>query len=438
MQKTLSLELFVEPAQQGSYLRLPFSMPAGIEALDLRYRYKRFHEQETAAGSVAFTSRQEVNIIDLGLIGPDGTQVGASGSDKSEVSISAVAATPGYRATPLVPGEWHILVGAYKVAPEGVTVTYDLTFTFKRRRLLKGDLHTHTLASDGALTAKELAWRARRHGLDFLAITDHNQPVAASALPQVPGLTLIAGLEWTHYQGHANFLGCDQPYDEPFATDSLAEAQSRFRTGRERGALITINHPFEAGCEFVLDMQALPFDCLEVWNGPMRESNLKAIGLWQSWLAAGRKVPICGGSDYHRDTPFIFLGGPTTCVFAESASPDDILAALKAGHAYISFASNGPWLEMTSGDAIMGDSVLWSDASQVQLQAGRLAAGDVVRVVTRAGSEVVVQAPADGQVSATLPVPAPGFARVEILRTFIPAIPQLPALISNPIYFDAG
>jgi hypothetical protein len=74
----------------------------------------------------------------------------------------------------------------------------------------------------------------------------------------------------------------------------------------------------------------------------------------------------------------------------------------------------------------------------VQLQAGRLAAGDVVRVVTRAGSEVVVQAPADGQVSATLPVPAPGFARVEILRTFIPAIPQLPALISNPIYFDAG
>ena len=41
-------------------------------------------------------------------------------------------------------------------------------------RLLKGDLHTHTLASDGVLTAKELGWRAVRHGLDYVAITDHN------------------------------------------------------------------------------------------------------------------------------------------------------------------------------------------------------------------------------------------------------------------------
>jgi len=30
----------------------------------------------------------------------------------------------------------------------------------------------------------------------------------------------------------------------------------------------------------------------------------------------------------------------------------------------------------------------------------------------------------------------PGFARVEILREFVPGLPMLPALISNPIYFD--
>jgi len=34
-------------------------------------------------------------------------------------------------------------------------------------------------------------------------------------------------------------------------------------------------------------------------------------------------------------------------------------------------------------------------------------------------------------------MPAPGFARVEILREFMPDLPPLPALISNPIYFDA-
>jgi hypothetical protein len=437
MQETLHLELRVEAAQQGLYLRLPFTMPAGVEGLRLRYQYARYDERDVDAGGAAFTARQEINIIDLGLIAPDGTQVGASGSDKTEIGVSAVAATPGYRARPLVPGRWEILVGAYKVAPGGVTVTYDLTFTLKQRRLLKGDLHAHTLASDGVLTAEELAWRARRHGLDFLAITDHNQQLPAGALPQVPGLTLIPGVEWTHYQGHANFLGCDQPYDEPFAANTLAEAQARFRSARERGALITVNHPFEPGCEYVFDLQALPFDCLEIWNGPMREANLKAVGLWHSLLAAGQKVPICGGSDYHRDTPFIFLGGPTTCVYAESAGPADILAALKAGHAYLTFAPNGPWLELAAGDAIMGDTVAWPAVNALQLQAGGLLAGDVVRVVTRAGAEPVVEAPANGQVRAAVPVGAPGFARVEVLRAFIPGVPRLPALISNPIYFDA-
>ena len=63
----------------------------------------------------------------------------------------------------------------------------------------------------------------------------------------------------------------------------------------------------------------LPFDCLEIWNGPMRESNLRSIGCGQQ-LLAGKKMPICGGSDYHRDTPFLFPGGPTTCVYAMSTS----------------------------------------------------------------------------------------------------------------------
>ena len=120
----------------------------------------------------------------------------------------------------------------------------------------------------------------------------------------------------------------------PFAANTQEEIRARFAIARERGALITLNHPFEEGCGFPLDFNTLPFDCLEVWNGPMRESNLRALGLWQSLLAAGKKIPICGGSDYHRDTPFIFLGGPTTCVYALSAGASDILAALRQGHGY--------------------------------------------------------------------------------------------------------
>lgn len=437
MENSQVLKLFITPERAGTYFTLPFTMPPGTEALTLTYHYDRHLESEIQVPGGAFTARREANIIDLGLISPDGTQVGASGSDKRQISISETGATPGYRPTALVPGEWHIMVGAYKIAPEGVTVSYELAFTPKHLRLLKGDLHTHTLASDGVLTAEELAGRAARHGLDFLAITDHNQMVSAEALPQIAGLTLIPGIEWTHYQGHANFLGADRPYDAPFAANSQAEASERFESARARGAVIVVNHPFDEGSSFKFDFNALPFDCLEVWNGPMREANLRAVGLWQSLLAAGRKVPVCGGSDYHRDTPFIFLGGPTTCVFAMSAAPSDILAALRQGHAYISFAPNGPALEMTAGEAIMGDTARWPNVSEITFTAEGLLAGDVIRMVTASSSEQVLQAPADGRFSGAYAVQAPGFARLEIWRSFLPGLPMLPALISNPIYFEA-
>jgi hypothetical protein len=322
------------------------------------------------------------------------------------------------------------------VAPAGVTVHYELTFTPKRLRLLRGDLHIHTLASDGVLTADELAQRALRHGLDFLAITDHNQMVTADSLPRLPGLTLIPGIEWTHFKGHASFLGVERPYDEPFFANTPGEVRARFDSARSRGALISIDHPCDELCPFQFEMDSLPFDCLEIWNGPMRESNLRALGLWHGLLTAGRKIPISGGSDYHRDHLFIIPGGPTTCVYSTSASPTDILAALRAGHAYLTFAPDGPDLEMTAGRAIPGDSVPFPEVKEIQISARGLKAGDVLQVVTGRGAALLGNAESDGEFQKAYSMEGPGFARVEILRGFIPGIPLLPALISNPIYFD--
>lgn len=436
MQNKISLDVDINHARQGEYFTIPFEVPAGIETLTLKYRYQRRLAERIELENGQFTSTPEVNIIDLGLIGPDGRQVGASGSDKTEIYVCETEATPGYTPCRIAAGEWQILVGAYKVAPAGVSVSYEVEFTEKRMRLLKGDLHTHTLASDGVHTLEELAWKALRNGLDFVAVTDHNQQVSTERLPRIPGVTMIPGVEWTHFQGHANFIGLDCPYDQPFFANNLEEVRSRFESAWQRGALITINHPFEEICPFQFDFNRLPFDCLEVWNGPMRESNLRAIGLWQQLLAAGRKIPISGGSDYHRDTPFIFLGGPTISVYAESAGPSDILAAIRAGRAFITFAPNGPTVSLHVGDAMMGDSVRWDQANELRIQAAGLLAGDLLRVVTVASSDVVFKAATDGAAELVYPVASAGFARVEILRSFIPGLPPLPALISNPIYFD--
>ena len=95
MENPLRIEFFVSHDQDGLYLTVPFHMPPDTESIHLTYYYERHRESATTISG--FTQRREINIIDLGLIAPDGTQVGASGSDKSEISVGETRAAPGYR-----------------------------------------------------------------------------------------------------------------------------------------------------------------------------------------------------------------------------------------------------------------------------------------------------------------------------------------------------
>jgi hypothetical protein len=436
VEKKIQIPLFIQHDRQGTYFTIPFRMPENTEVFSLTYHYERHLQSPSQVENGTFITRKVTNIIDLGLLAPDGSQVGASGSDKSSITISETEATPGYNSHPLTPGEWQIIVGAYKVAEEGVNVLYELEFAPKYLRLFKGDLHTHTFGSDGVLSIGELAGHAERNGLDYLGVTDHNQMVSNDTLRQYPGITLIPGIEWTHYQGHANFLGVDRPYDEPFMANNLQEVQARFTSAHDRGAFISVNHPCDPVAPFLFDLNSIPFDCLEIWNGPMRGSNMQAIGLWQSMLMAGKKVPICGGSDYHRDSLLLFVGGPTTCVYAMSASPADILSALRQGHAFITYSVNGPILEMSADGVLPGDSVEFAGVKRIEYQVKGLVTGDVVQVVTARGSTKLIKAETEGEMHGFYTLDAPGFAFVEVLRSFLPGLPLLPALISNPIYFD--
>ncbi len=431
-----TLTYTVAPEQQGLYLTLPFTMPENIAEFRLHYVYPAFKSEDESLPNGTFHPKERVNTIDLGLISPDGKQAGASGSDKDHFYINGKSATPGYQPQVLTPGEWQILVGAYKIAPEGVTVTYELTFVEKERRLLIGDIHTHTLGSDGVFTLEELATHAKRQGLDFLAITDHNQMVSSDVLARIPDVTMIPGVEWTHYRGHANFLGVDRPYDVPFFTNDDKAMQEIFTTAHERGALIVINHPQDDSCGFQFDLSSVPYDLFEIWNGPMRESNLRAVAMWHQMLASGQKVPAVGGSDYHRDQLFQILGGPCMGVYAGSSAPEDILAALKSGDSFITFSPSGPSVDLTIGDVKMGGTVAWSEGLTVQIEAKRLTTGDVIRLVSAGDSIDLLQAASPGDADLVAQVPGPGFVRVEIYRTFLPGIPPLPALISNPIYIS--
>lgn len=81
-----------------------------------------------------------------------------------------------------------------------------------RRADLQGDLHCHTVATDGHAGIREMALAARQHGLKYLAITDHSQHLtiahgldSSRLLKQIDeidrlndelsGITLLKGIE---------------------------------------------------------------------------------------------------------------------------------------------------------------------------------------------------------------------------------------------------
>ena len=73
---------------------------------------------------------------------------------------------------------------------------------------MPSDLHTHTNVSDGVLTPEELLEAAKKAGLTYLAITDHDTvdgiiQLYESGLYPTRGLHVIPGIEFSaHHASH--------------------------------------------------------------------------------------------------------------------------------------------------------------------------------------------------------------------------------------------
>ncbi|HEU0093298.1 MAG TPA: hypothetical protein VFS78_14370 [Vicinamibacteria bacterium] len=108
------LHFTAQDREVGRYQYVPVTVPAGTTRLTIAYAYDK------AGGA---------NVVDLGLFEPGpldlGTpaQRGWSGGAAAEIFVGTSAASPGYWPGPLPEGEWHVLLGLYKVGPAGVDVT---------------------------------------------------------------------------------------------------------------------------------------------------------------------------------------------------------------------------------------------------------------------------------------------------------------------------
>lgn len=411
------------PRDAGRYLRLPLEVPADVDRLDLSYSYPR--------------TAMKPNVLDIGLLDADGRVRGWSGSERREVMVSSSQSTPGYRAGAVGRGRWTMVLGLYRIL-EDLEVRIAVRFRPKSGVLLAGDLHVHTLHSDGAFPTEEVIRASREAGLDFIALTDHNNTEQNLDGARGADPVVISGMEYTNYRGHANFLfpGERERFDEDPFSESEEAMREVFLKARARGALIVINHPACPLCPWTFGLDGTPFDMLEVWNGSMKPSETKAAALWHGFLARGLRIPAVGGSDMHRKEPLRAYGSPTTFVWAASRAREDILGALRAGRSFLSCAPDGPRPDLRLGETGLGGTAPHREV-EGEVSVAHARAGDLVRVLDRTGCmewRVPPDPQAQGRFCARFPARADaGFYRVEVLRGDGPS--PLCAL-TNPIFIE--
>ncbi len=346
---------------------LPVEVPEGACGLRAELEYDR---SET--------------VLDMGCMGHAGFR-GWSGGARRSFVITADAATPGYLPGELEPGTWQLMIGLYRVPPGGADyrLTAEVSSTpgeldpgqapdrlpplaermprrdlpaSAGRRWLAGDLHTHTVHSDGAMTVPELARFAAGNGLDFIAVTDHNTVSHHAELPAAAaehGIILLPGQEVTVEEGHAGALGDVGWVDFREPADSWLKATER------GGGLLSVNHPYGGQLSWTIPMSRRP-PLAEIWHWSWLDPHWTMPLAW--WLAWDPHAIPVGGSDWHRPGADAPPGSPTTWVeCAAGASPGAdgpaaVLDGLRAGRTSISAGRDGPVLLRVDGELVAADA----------------------------------------------------------------------------------
>lgn len=354
----------------ATYKELPFDVPAGVAQIRIE---------------VSHDGRGRATVLDLGLRDPAGFR-GWSGSNKTALVVSQYEATPSYRAGPILPGRWTLILGIPAMATSGmVHYRAEIAYSATARATpvepsspaaskagpgwRRGDLHMHTGHSDGSC-ANSAGVRvpcpvyltleaARRAHLDFIAVTDHNTFAQNASLaelaPFYPDLTLVRGAEITTFLGHANAIGTPGPLDFQLGSAHLPKLSKLLDQIEAQGGLLSLSHPGLVsgrtcmGCGWTADTDFSRIAAVEAVNGGQlraksEEGPTSGLVYWTKLLDQGFHVTAIGGSDNHDATDVTGkdqspIGRPTTVVWAQSATERDIVAGIRSGNVFLDLAN---------------------------------------------------------------------------------------------------
>lgn len=442
---------------------LPVDVPRGVSQIAVDYTYDRPTPPAGFPG----------NACDIGIFGPAGHDLGDrrgfrgwSGGFRTSFVLSASDATPGYLPGPIDRGTWHVVLGPYTVAPQGLHYQVDVTLTYgppgetfvpkpapttaparqRGRSTYRGDCHLHTVHSDGKRTPVELVAAARAAGLDFIVSTDHNTSSAHLQWGTVatPDLLIVNGEEVTTRSGHWPALNLPVGHwiDWRYRSRDPKDFQRFVDEVHHVGGTVVAAHPFApcVGCTWEFDYEKA--DLIEVWNGPWTLDDDATVTTWDGLLRTGHWIPAVGDSDAHN--PDQVVGLPHNVVLADDLRADPLMAGLRAGHNWIA-ESSAVQLELSATDGRttvgIGDRLRTGSGTPVTVAVtvGGVP-GTSVRFLNQLGPQYAETVPASG-VATVRWTTVPRYTdwiRVEVRRP-VPTqtTPDTMVALTNPVFLSS-
>jgi predicted metal-dependent phosphoesterase TrpH len=195
-------------------------------------------------------------------------------------------------------------------------------------QILTADLHVHAFPGDGVLPAWQLRNEARRRGIDVIAITNHNQSIAAS-LPSGAGggaLPLVVpGQEITAPGFHMVAVGVREVVNW-----RLPAAQAVAAVHAQGGVAIAA-HPVRDSWRASADGALAEIDGTEAVH-TLGEAHSRGRHQLREFYRRAREqnptVAPIGSSDFHGMAP---LGRCLTYIVVDEVSEQGVLRAIRGG-----------------------------------------------------------------------------------------------------------
>jgi len=243
-----------------------------------------------------------------------------------------------------------------------------------------GDMHVHATGASndtgGDSYPEDIKRVAMERGLDFVVLTDHSNSTGSDVTTTDEDPALFnQGPEFPYWDSAAfysdnNFLMIDGNEISPVNPDNFiptghigcipmdlntfnkdyvftdrpkgtVNGENILHQATVAGCFKILNHPYAITRWIAYDWTSYDYDAIEIWNGTAGFDQFGDEYAYHAWicdLLAGRQVTPIGSSDCHRVKTAPpgsglnpALGYPSTAVFAQSLTWNNIMHGLKKG-----------------------------------------------------------------------------------------------------------